>query len=145
MINPVKRNYTLYDYPELGINTEMESAGGSLHKLLLADSEQSANAGNPFINLIYTIKDIVDADPTFTIADNLYHVETQNYPIWNGEKLIHDPTLTIYYEDQSQEPGESPTNGPDALIPGFDLFIVVALVSAAAVIQLLNQKRRIKT
>lgn len=145
MINPVKKNYTLYDYPKLGINTEMESAGGSLHKLLLADSEQSANAGNPFINLIYTIKDIVDADPTFTIADDLYHIETQNYPVWNGEKLIHDPTLTIYYEDQSQEPGESPTNGPDALIPGFDLFIVVALVSAAAVIQLLNQKRRIKT
>ncbi len=144
MINPVKKNYTLYDYPQLGINTEMESAGGSLHKLLMEDSEQSSNAGNPFLNLIYTLRDIVDTDPTFTVADELYHVETQNYPVWNGEKIIHDPTLTIYYEDQATE--ESPSNGPDPTIPeipGFELIIVVALVCAVVVIQALKLDKRI--
>jgi len=132
MINPVKKNYTLYDYPELGINTELESAGGSLHKILMMDSEQSANTGNPFINLIYTIKDFAEADPTFTIVDDLYHLETQNYPVWNGEKLVHDPTFTIYYGDPGTGTGE---NMSDPLIPGFDLFIVVALVSAIVVVQ----------
>ena len=146
MINPVKKNYTLHDYPDLGINTEMESAGGSLHKLLMADSEQSSNAGNPFINLIYTLKDIVDADPTFTVADELFHVETQNYPVWNGEKIIHDPTLTIYFEDQGTE--ETPIDDPDPdptipEIPGFDLFIVVWLVSAVAVVQMLIHKKKV--
>ena len=140
MINPVKKNYTLYDFPELGINTELESAGGSLHKILMIDSEQSANTGNPFINLIYTIKDIAEADPTFTIVDDLYHLETQNYPVWNGEKLVNDPTFTIYYDN----PGNG-ENATEPLIPGFDLFIVVALISAVVVVQLLNQKKRIKT
>ena len=143
MINPVKKNYTLYDYPKMGINTEMESTGGSLHKLLMTDSEQSANAGNPFINLIYTIKEIVEADPSFTIADDFYKIETQNYPVWNGEKLSHDPTFTIYYEDQGTEDGLP--SGPDASIPGFDTFIVTALVSTVVVIQLLNRKKRLKT
>lgn len=141
MINPVKKNYTLHDYPNLGMDTEMESAGGSLNKLLMAASEQSSNAGNPFINLIYTLKDFVDADPTFTIADELFHVETQNYPVWNGEKIVHDPTLTIYFEDQGiNDPDPIPTI-PE--IPGFNLFIVVWLVSAVAVVQILFHKKKV--
>ncbi len=146
MINPVKKNYILHDYPILGMDTEMESAGGSLNKLIMSASEQSSNAGNPLINLIYTLKDIVDADPTFTIADELFHVETQNYPVWNGEKIVHDPTLTIYFEDQGTE--ETPIDDPDPTpstppgIPGFDLFVVVGLISAVVVIQALTLKKR---
>jgi len=139
MINPVKKNYTLYDYPELGINTEMESAGGNLHKLLTADSEQSANAGNPFVNLLYMIKEIVEADPTFTIVDDLYQIETQNYPLWNGEKLIHDPTLTIYYKPQVSEEDPSELPGP-AVIPGFNLYAIFAV--ASVVVSILIIKRR---
>jgi hypothetical protein len=141
MINPIKKNYTLYDYPESGTNTEMESAGGSLHKLLIRDSEQSANAGSPFNNLIYTIKDIAEADPTFTIADDLYHMETQNFPVWNGEKLIHDPTLTIYYD--SQEFGEGPADLPGA-IPGFNLAVVLAIASAIVPIQIIKRRKEKK-
>lgn len=146
MINPVKKNYTLYDYPELGIDTQMESKGGSIHKLLMTDSEQNANAGNPFINLIYTIRDIVEAYPEFTIVDDLFHLETQNYPLWNGEKLSHDPTFTIYYENQGTE--ETPPDDPDPTpstppgIPGFDLFVVVGLISAVVVLQALTLKKR---
>ncbi len=143
MINPVKKNYTLYDFPELGTNTEMESAGGSLHKLLTADSEQNSNAGNPFINLIYTIKDIAEADPTFTIVDDLYHLETQNYPIWNGEKLVHDPTLTIYYDPQEfgEEPPEPP--GPGVIL-GFDLYAIFAVSSIVISIQIIKRRKEKK-
>jgi hypothetical protein len=140
MINPVKKNYTLYDYPELGTNTEMESAGGSLHKLLNSDSEQSANAGNPFNNLIYTIKDIAEADPSFTVADDLYKLETQNYPLWNGEKLVHDPTLTIYYD--TPELGE--TSDLPGAIPGFNLAVVLAIASAIVPMQIIKRRKEKK-
>jgi hypothetical protein len=143
MINPVKKNYTLYDYPELGINTEMESAGGNLHKLLMADSEQSANVGNPFINLIYTIKDIAEADPSFTIVDDLYQIETQNYPLWSGEKLIHDPTLTIYYKPQVSEEDPSELPGP-AVIPGFNLYAIFTVASVVVSIQIIKRRKEKK-
>ena len=139
MINPVKKKYTLYDYPKLGLNTEMESAGGSLHKLLMIDSEQSANAGNPLVNLIYSITEVAKADPTFTIADDLFHVETQNYPVWNGEKLIHDPTLTIYYDPQVSE--EEPS--VPIAIPGFNLYATIAVASAVIAIQIIKRRKGI--
>ena len=148
MINPVKKNYTLYNYPELGIDTSMESTGGSLHRLLLEDSKQSDNAGNPFINLIYTIKDIAEADPTFTIADDLYHVETQNYPVWNGEKLVHDPTFTIYYDPQvapPDEPTPTPTPTPTpATIPGFSTLLVGAVSTIVISAKVAKKKKKIK-
>ncbi len=142
MINPAKKNYTLYDFPELGTNTEMESAGGSLHKLLVADSEQTGNVGDPFTNLIYTIKEIAEADPTFTIADDLYKIETQNYPLWNGEKLVHDPTLTIYYDPQDF--GEEPPDLPEPAIPGFDLCAIFAVASTVISMQIIKRKKEKK-
>lgn len=144
LLNPAKKNYTLFDYPELGMDSQMESYGGSVHKLLVSNSEQSANPQSPFLNLLYVIEEVVAVDPTFTVVDDLYKIETQNYPVWNGEKLSHDPTFTIYYEDQSQEGEETPPSGPDTAIPGFDLLFVVTLVSAVAVLQMLRAKKRIR-
>lgn len=132
MMNPIKKNYTLYDYPELGVNTEMESAGGSLHKLLIANDELFANYNYPIMNLIYSIKDII----TFTAVDDLYHIETQNYPVWNGEKLIHDPTLSIYHKTPEfrQEPPE---------IVGFELWLIIgALVVVPSVVIKINFKKK---
>ena len=142
MLNPAKKNYTLYDYPEMGTNTLMESGGGSVHKLLVSNHEQMGNYGNPFLNLVYSIEDIVAADPTFDVVDSLYKIETQNYPVWNGEHLSHDPTFTIYFEEQTGE--ETPTD-PDASILGFDVFIVLAFASTVVVIILTKQKKRMKT
>jgi hypothetical protein len=62
--------------------------------------------------------------------------------VWNGEKLLHDPTFTIYYEEQIRE--ETP-NSPDAAISGYNTFIVVAFASVFIVLHLLRQKNRIKT
>ena len=137
MINPIKRNYTLFDYPKVGINTEMESTGGSLHKLLMTDAELSANANNPFINLIYSIEDLVAKDSTFTVVDNLYRVETQNYPIWNGEKLIHDPTLIIYYADVSQH-----TQLDDSAIPGFNGYMMLVSSIILVIVYVIKMKQK---
>lgn len=146
LLNPAKKNYKLFDYPQIGMDTDMESYGGSVHKLLISNSELMANPERPFLNLLYTLEEIVATDPTFTIVDDLYRIETQNYPVWNGEKLSHDPTFTIFYEDQRTE--EAPPDDPDPTpstppgIPGFDLFVVVGLISAIVVIQALTLKKR---
>ena len=81
----------------------------------------------------------MEADPTFTIVDDLYQIETQNYPLWNGEKLIHDPTLTIYYKPQVSEEDPSELPGP-AVIPGFNLYAIFAV--ASVVVSILIIKRR---
>jgi hypothetical protein len=90
LMNPVKKNYTLYDYPLNGIDTEMESKGGSLHRLVTWYNEISANEADSVLNLIFAIKEIVDADPTFTNMDDLYHLETQNYPLWKFVRKIKE-------------------------------------------------------
>lgn len=138
MMNPIKKNYTLYDYPTNGVNTEMESMGGSLHRMVTWTSGILANDAEPVLNLIYAVEEIVAADPTFSMVDNLYHLETQNYPLWNGEKLVHDPTLTIYYEPQEfawSEPSE-----PSA-IPGFNLLALLAVASVVISIQIIKRRK----
>jgi hypothetical protein len=144
MMNPVKKNYTLYDYPTNGINTEMESMGGSLHRMVTASSEISANSADPVLNLIYAIEEIVEADPTFTMVDDLFHLETQNYPLWNGEKLVHDPTLTIYYEPQEFSWPEQPEPPGPSAIPGFNLFAIFAVLSVIVPIQIIKRRKEKK-
>jgi len=137
LINPQKKNYILYDFPDVGVNTEMESFGGSIHRLLMERAEANSNTGNPFINLIYSIEDIVQADSTFTVADDLYRVETLNYPIWNGERLIHDPTLTIYYDPQTT-PNEPPDETPS--IPGYNLYSILCVLAIGSLILVAKNK-----
>ncbi len=137
LINPQKKNYTLYDFPDVGINTELESFGGSIHRLLMEREEANSNAGNPFINLIYSIEDIVQADPTFTVVEDMYRVETVNYPLWNGERLLHDPTLTIYYDPQTtpnEPPGEPPA------IPGYNIYSILCVLAIGSLIILAKNK-----
>ena len=135
MINPIKKNYTLYDFPETGVNTEMESYGGNLNRLLMNYYEQVSNIENPIINLIYTIADIVATDSTFTVVDNLHRTETQNYPLWNGEKLIHDPTFTIYYEPQGA-PEEPPA------IPGYPFYAILGMLGVTVIIKAHKMKSK---
>jgi hypothetical protein len=135
LINPIKKNYTLYDFPDLGVDTELESFGGSIHRLLMEREEANSNADNPFINLIYSLRDIVQADPTFTVDDDLYRVETVNYPLWNGEHLIHDPTFTIHYAPQTtpeEPPIEPPVEPP--LIPGFSPYFIICSLAVGIII-----------
>jgi len=139
MGGPNKKNYTLYDYPTAGINTEFESQGGSIHPIVIAFDELDAHSGEPFVNCLYTLGDIVAQDPTFGVEDSLYRLETQNYPIWSGERLQHDPTLTVYYEPYEQEVSDSG-------IPGYDLIVILGIAGViTTIIVLKRRKLRFKT
>ena len=144
MMNPMKKNYTLYDYPTNGVNTEMESMGGSLHRMVTASNEISAHSSDPILNLIFAIEEIVEADSTFTMMDDLFHLETQNYPLWNGEKLVHDPTLTIYYEPQEFSWPEQPEPSGPTAIPGFNLYAILAVASVVVPIQIIKRRKEKK-
>lgn len=124
MLNPAKVNYTLHDYPQIGTDTNMESLGGSLNRILLDMSELEGNSGNPHINLIYALEEVVEQDSAFDRVDDLYQVETQNYPLWNGESLTHDPTLSVYFEPQS----ESTVPQDPVAIPGYGVVILLAVL-----------------
>lgn len=141
LVNPKKVNYTLFDYPTMGVDTELESYGGSLHKGILDMMSLSSHSYNPLLNLIYTLEDSVAADPAFLKVDSLYHLETQNYPLWNGEKLLHDPTSTIYFDPQEEEQQVTPD---PTTIPGFNAALVIAISSVVFAIKVAKTKKNKK-
>ena len=139
MINPVKLNYTLYDYPKIGINSEFESVGGSIHRLLNDHQNLMAHGANPYINLLYSIEDVVKLDPAFIVQDDLYRVETQNYPVWNGEKLVHDPSLTIYYAGPKTIPNGTEIDG---FIPGFNVYMMLITLLSLVIVYIVKIRRK---
>lgn len=144
LINPKKKEYTLYDYPTPGENSQLDSYGGSLHKLLTAKTELMGNGGNPILNIIYAIEEVVAADPTFTVADDLYHLETQNYPVWNGERLVHDPTYTIYYEPQNLKT-LLPSPSEEPAISGYNVIVIFAIAGLIVSLRIRTNKKRKQT
>lgn len=143
LINPKKVNYTLFDYPSLGIDSELKSYGGSLHKGILDMMSLDSHDTKPLLNLIYILEDTVAADPTFTNVDSLYHLETQNYPVWSGEKLLHDPTSTVYFDPQEEEQ-EPPTIPTPTTIPGFNVMLVVTVSTVVVAIKVAKTKNKQK-
>ena len=136
LINPVKKNYTLYDYPSTGETITTESRGASVNNLVLVYSRFQGHIGLPETNLLYTIEDLVSTIPGFTVVDNLYHVHTENYPVWAGKKLVHDPTNTIYFENITL-----PFRVTADSIPGFDIFIISSSVSFVVLVITLKRKK----
>ncbi|KKM72590.1 hypothetical protein LCGC14_1419010 [marine sediment metagenome] len=139
-----KENYTLFDYPSAGIDTELLSIGGSIHKNAIGFSSKSSYYNNPFFAILFSLDDIVAQDTSFVVQDDLFSMETQNYPIWNGEKLEHDPSLSIYFAGESSV-DDSQVNDPIDLIPSYNLPIIIGVVSVVMVIIMkkLRTKHRI--
>lgn len=134
-----KDNYTLYDFPTTGVETEFNSQGGSVHPMVVAFDELSAHYEDPIINILYTLKDIVGQDPTFNIADSLYRLQTQNYPVWSGERLRHDPTLTVFYDSYE----EVPTDGRSDVIFGFNYAILIGATGIITLVIVLEKRKKI--
>jgi hypothetical protein len=104
MANPLKKNYTLYDYPNTGDTTELESIGGTVNQLITSAKSQKVSTGiggGDYSCLIYALENEVEGDENFEQFTGLYTIATQNYPTWSGEKMVHDPTFTVYYKEQS--------------------------------------------
>jgi len=99
---------------------------------------------NPFINLIYNIRELAKEQKGFTINNDLFQMDIQNYPTWSGEELIHDPRLTIYHEPVEpniSEGEEPPIPIPQPSIPGYCLFM---LGLASIMVILMKSKKIIK-
>ena len=134
LINPIKKNYTLFDYPKDGEITSFESRGASINNLIM--SQFNLQTGIPEINFLYAIEEIANNIPGFTVVDDLYHVHTENYPVWAGKRLVLDPTNTIYFENITL-----PFRVAANLIPGFDLGIILGSLSLAVLVITLKRKK----
>jgi len=135
-----KDNYTVFDYPIATENTVSEAEGASVNPLVSGLAETSLDPGNIFSSLIYGIKSVVESDTAFTVHDDLLRIHTQNYPLWGGEKLIHDPTLSIYYENYTTGVSEVSSS---AVIWGAPTALVVGMVIAVITIEIARKKKKL--
>ncbi len=136
LVNPLKRNYTLYDYPSTGETITAESRGANINNIVTVSNSYFGHINIPELNFLYTIEDLANAIPGFTIVDNLYHLHTENYPVWAGKKLVHDPTNTIYFEDITL-----PFRVDADSILGFDIVIISSSVSFVVLVITLKRKK----
>ena len=141
MGKPGKENYTLYDFPIPGIDSELLSIGGSIHKNAIGFASQSSYYDNPLVSALFSLDDFVAQDSSFVVADDLFSMETQNYPQWNGEKLVHDPTLSIFFAETPSEIDGDP-NGTGEAIPSYNLPILIGIISVVMAIIMKRLKRR---
>jgi len=156
MGKPGKENYTIFDFPTSGIDSELLSIGGSIHKNAIGFSSQSSYYDNPWVSALFSLDEFVAQDASFVVADNLFSMETQNYPIWNGEKLVHDPTLSIYFAEVLEEPtvDDPPIEDPPVddpiveeiaeLIPSYNLPILIGVVSVVMAIIMKKLRRKFR-
>ncbi|KKK43927.1 MAG: hypothetical protein Lokiarch_22690 [Candidatus Lokiarchaeum sp. GC14_75] len=141
MGKPGKENYTLYDFPTPGMDSELLSIGGSIHKNAIGFASQSSFYDNPLVSIIFSLDDIVAQDTSFVVVDSLFSMETQNYPIWNGEKLVHDPSLSIYFAGTTSE---NDPNGAGESIPSYNLPILIGVISVLMAIIMKKLRRKLR-
>ncbi|KKM19560.1 hypothetical protein LCGC14_1654410 [marine sediment metagenome] len=161
MGKPGKKNYTLYNFPSPSINTEFLSIGGSIHKNAIGFASQSSYYDNPLVSALFSLDEFVAQDASFVVVDDLFSMETQNYPIWNGEKLVHDPSLSIFFAGVLDEPtiDDPPIEDPPAddplvddpiveeiaeLIPSYNLPILIGVVSVLMALIMKKLRRKLR-
>lgn len=138
MENPNKKYYTIFDYPKEGESRQIESIGSTVSKVVSHGFEfNPTTPRNYFVDTILSIKDLslVKDDPDLNSPYSLYNIQIQNYPVWSGEKIVHDPRFSAYF---------SPTTGlPDQpSIPGVYMSIIVCLIVTITSIEIKYKKRR---
>lgn len=132
-----KKNYTLYN------STAMEefvypSSGGSIHRHAIQFADENSFYDNPLVNCLFYLRDAVALDTSFIVQDDLFTMETQNYPVWGGEKLTHDPSLIIHHAESSES-----SAGPDA-IPSYNLPIVLGIAGMISTLIVIKSRKKHK-
>ncbi len=127
MSDPNKTMYTLFDYPTVGEQSEYDAIGSSVSIMVVDTFKNDPLADKQlFTDVVFSLDSYVLNDPNFTVSDSLFSIETQNYPAWSGEKLIHDPVFTAYYkEGPSLIDVEDVVGGQE--IDGFPMGILVGV------------------
>ncbi|MBD3351420.1 MAG: hypothetical protein GF364_08030 [Candidatus Lokiarchaeota archaeon] len=140
MANPLKKNYTLFDYPKEGNITEHESFGGTVNQLITSAENQQGGGGmggGDFSNMIYALEGEVESNPTFDNFTGLFTMATQNYPVWSGRKMIHDPTFTVFYKGSSDPNTGSSFGILSFLLPqdtgGINSYLVIPLFATVVI------------
>ena len=133
-----KKFYTLHNSTE-GTDDIFPSSGGSIHKYALIFANENSFYNDPILNCLFALRDIVALDTSFTVQDSMVAIETQNYPVWNGEKLTHDPSLVIHHS----EPSEAPSGGGNA-IPSYNLPLVVGIAGVVMTLIFNNTRNKHK-
>jgi len=139
MGNPEKQNYTLYDFPSPGVDSEFTSRGSSIHKNVVGYAGVNSFYDNPLITPIFSLADFVAADTSFEVQDDLFSMETQNYPEWSGAKLLHDPSLTIFYAGTPEEAIAS-----SEAIPSYNVALIIGVASVLMILIVPKYKRNSK-
>ncbi|MFX1344645.1 MAG: hypothetical protein ACFFBC_00535 [Promethearchaeota archaeon] len=136
LVNPIKKNYTLHDYPKEGEITSIESRGASINKIIMHSPGLVWSV--PEASFLFTLEDLVGViRPGFIIADSLYHIHTENYPTWAGKKLVHDPTNTIYFENITLPFRVAASEA----ISGFDITLIFGALTLAVLVITLEYKK----
>ena len=138
MNNPEKRNYTLHDYPTASEDSIIPAEGGSVNTLLLSAIELGGNVINYFTNFIYGIRDEVAKDAEFIVTDDLYMLETQNYPVWSGNEITHDPSSTVFFREQAE------VDTPSERIPGYHPVGLMTILFVSAIIIIIKNRKKLK-
>ena len=139
MGKPEKQNYTLYDFPSPGTDSEFTSRGSSIHKIVVGYTGVNSYFDNPLTTPIFSLADFVAADTSFEVRDDLFSMETQNYPEWSGEKLVHDPSLTIFYAGTPEEAIAS-----SEAIPSYNVAIIIGVASVLMILIVPKYKKSSK-
>lgn len=141
MENDAKKYYTLFDYPSNGETRQFQSIGSTVSKVISNAFEfNPTTPRNYFVDMIFTIKDfsLVKNDPDLVSPYTLYNIQIQNYPVWSGEKLIHDPTFSAYFksgEDVPEQPAQP-------IISGFHSTIIIGITVSVTIIILLKKEKK---
>ena len=144
MSNPNKTAYTLFDYPELGNQSVYDAIGSTVSNMIVYSIENVPSTRTQvYTDVIFSLDSYVQNDPDFVVNSSLFSIETQNYPVWSGEKLVHDPVFTAYYGETPDIP--DPEGGGQ---PGFPMGILIGIagtiigVTSVTVIVLFVLKKR---
>jgi hypothetical protein len=130
-----KRFYSLMDYPKWGENRTYTSLGSTVSGLITSNLFVNPHADrNWFLDSIFALKDldIVKQDPVLANPDSLFDIQMQNYPLWSGYEIIHDPRFSFYFNSASDE--------DITTIPSYYIPIVLGL----AVVILYIKKKNLK-
>ncbi|MBD3201304.1 MAG: hypothetical protein GF316_14910 [Candidatus Lokiarchaeota archaeon] len=108
-----KKPYILSNYSNANTEDTYTSIGAGMSQTISSTVEtvsmpMSASGLTPFVNLIFSLEDMVALDPIIgstTQRNRLFSIETKNYPVWSGNGIYHDPIFRTYFDHSLNQIG----------------------------------------
>jgi len=108
-----KKPYTLFNHSDGDKESTLNSVGAAITKKVTDPMENAitpftGGGLRPFANLVFSLDDTIKDDPILKPATNtrrIVSIETENYPVWSGNAIYHDPSLKTFIGFANQIPG----------------------------------------